>query len=143
MIKSALGATIVFDIMRRVFASRHTNRPVQFLGRGASLLPVVDVLNCYISGEAGENVLLWKWVEDLTQGAVECVKSISDIHELSFIRYVNPHLDVRCSNSGWFFNTKTSRASDRGEHHGSKTKESDSGRSDHGESSYCNQGMLS
>ncbi|KAF8601985.1 hypothetical protein BDV93DRAFT_474979, partial [Ceratobasidium sp. AG-I] len=56
--------------LQLVFGSRFDNRPIEFRGRGSSLLSVVDVLNRYITGEAGENVLLWKWVEDLTSGAV-------------------------------------------------------------------------
>ncbi|KAF8593824.1 hypothetical protein BDV93DRAFT_549408 [Ceratobasidium sp. AG-I] len=52
-----------------VFGSRHGSGPIQFRGRGPSLLAVVDVLDQFISGETGENVLLWKWVEDLTHAS--------------------------------------------------------------------------
>lgn len=61
-----------------IFGSRYDNRTVQFRGRGPSLLAIVDVFNHYITGVVGENILLCKWVEDLTDGAIHCIQNVSD-----------------------------------------------------------------
>ncbi|KAG9092594.1 hypothetical protein FRC07_011620, partial [Ceratobasidium sp. 392] len=58
-----------------IFGSRHDGQPIWFKGRGASLEAVLDVLHRHITGDDGENVLLWTWVEDLTQAAKECIQN--------------------------------------------------------------------
>lgn len=74
-----------------IFGSRLDNRPVQFRGRGPSLLAVIDVLDRYISGETEENILLWKWVDDLTHGAVECAKTVGGFTTYSVLYIpINP-----------------------------------------------------
>jgi hypothetical protein len=60
-----------------VFGPRHVNQPIQLKGRGSSLEAIVDVLHHHLTGEAGENVLLWNWVEDLTRAAQEHKKTVS------------------------------------------------------------------
>lgn len=59
-----------------VFGSRYDSRAIQFRGRGPSLVAIINVFKSCITGEEGENILLWKWVEDLTHGAIECIKSV-------------------------------------------------------------------
>ena len=54
-----------------IFGSRSTGSPIQFKGRGRPLEAIVYILKKYIDGNGGENVLLWKWVEDLTHAATQ------------------------------------------------------------------------
>ncbi|KAJ7577226.1 hypothetical protein C8J56DRAFT_726501, partial [Mycena floridula] len=50
------------------FGSRSAG-PVVFKSRGPGLEAVVDVLRDYITGSKGQNLLLTKWVDDLTESA--------------------------------------------------------------------------
>lgn len=49
--------------------------PVQFAERGPGLEAVVEVLQKYITGDDGENILLWKWVEDLSLASCAAYKA--------------------------------------------------------------------
>ena len=65
-----------------VFGSRSSGRLIEFRGRGPSLEAIVYTFYKYIDGEDGENVLLWKWVQDLTHAAIEASKNVSDVFKL-------------------------------------------------------------
>ncbi|CEL56164.1 hypothetical protein RSOLAG1IB_11852 [Rhizoctonia solani AG-1 IB] len=54
-----------------IFGSRSTGNAIQFRGRGRSLEAIVYVLRKYINGDDRENIILWKWVEDLTSSAAQ------------------------------------------------------------------------
>ncbi|EUC62852.1 hypothetical protein RSOL_459100, partial [Rhizoctonia solani AG-3 Rhs1AP] len=58
-----------------IFGSRSVDRVINFKGRGRSLEAIVYIFMKYIDGEDGENVLLWKWVADLTHAAVQASTS--------------------------------------------------------------------
>ncbi|KAG9120983.1 hypothetical protein FRC07_003254, partial [Ceratobasidium sp. 392] len=60
-----------------IFGSRSGGRSIVFRGRGPSLEAVVYIFYKYITGEDGENKLLWKWVGDLTEAAKEASKDVS------------------------------------------------------------------
>ncbi|KAG8950373.1 hypothetical protein FRC03_012905 [Tulasnella sp. 419] len=51
------------------FGSRHQGH-IQFKEKGPNLEAVVPLLKKYINGESKEEVLLLKWVEDLTKSAI-------------------------------------------------------------------------
>lgn len=68
-----------------IFGSRSSGRLLEFRGRGPSLEAIVHTFYKYINGEDGENVLLWKWVQDLTQAAVEASKNVS--YALNLVSY--------------------------------------------------------
>ncbi|KAG8744356.1 hypothetical protein FRC11_013491, partial [Ceratobasidium sp. 423] len=54
-----------------VFGSQSPDGCVRFRGGGRSLEAIVYILNKYIDGNNGDNLLLWKWVDDLTRGATQ------------------------------------------------------------------------
>ncbi|KEP46915.1 DUF659 family protein [Rhizoctonia solani 123E] len=54
-----------------IFGSRSTGSVIRFKGRGRALEAIVYTLKKYIDGDDGDNVLLWKWVEDLTHAATQ------------------------------------------------------------------------
>jgi hypothetical protein len=51
---------------------------IKFKGRGRSLEAIVYIFMKYIDGEDGENILLWKWVADLTCAAAQISTSQTD-----------------------------------------------------------------
>ena len=61
-----------------IFGSRSINGIIKFRGRGRSLEAIVYIFMKYIDGEDGENVLLWKWVADLTRAAAQISISQTD-----------------------------------------------------------------
>lgn len=65
-----------------IFGSRSDGRFIKFRGRGPSLEAIVYIFYKYIDGEGGENQLLWKWVQDLTDAAKEAANNVSYISKL-------------------------------------------------------------
>ncbi|KAF9021143.1 hypothetical protein BDZ89DRAFT_1071717 [Hymenopellis radicata] len=48
--------------------------PIKFKGRGPALEAVVPILRRYLTGKSGENLLLIKWVDDLTAAAILAIE---------------------------------------------------------------------
>ncbi|KAJ7049280.1 ribonuclease H-like domain-containing protein, partial [Mycena amicta] len=59
---------VVNRALERAFGPRN-NGLVQFTSRGPLLEAVVQLLRRYITGKEGQNVILMKWVDDLTEAA--------------------------------------------------------------------------
>ncbi|KAG9081011.1 hypothetical protein FRC06_005913, partial [Ceratobasidium sp. 370] len=57
--------------LQLIFGSRVDGQPIKLKGQGQGLEAVVDILHRHITGEGEENVLLWKWVDDLLRAAKE------------------------------------------------------------------------
>ncbi|QRW16066.1 hypothetical protein RhiXN_04067 [Rhizoctonia solani] len=52
-----------------IFGSQNAGNVITFKGRGQLLEAIVYIFKKYIDGENGENIPLWKWVDDLTHAA--------------------------------------------------------------------------
>lgn len=63
--------TALHHRLELIFGSRGGNQPIVFRGRGLSLESIVYIFYKYITGEDGDNMILWSWVGDLTRAAAQ------------------------------------------------------------------------
>ncbi|KAJ7581917.1 hypothetical protein C8J56DRAFT_895468 [Mycena floridula] len=72
-ILSSFAQSVVNQALEVSFGSR-AKGPVTFQSRGPALEAVVDVLRDSINGVNGENIILTKWVDDLTAAATQAIE---------------------------------------------------------------------
>jgi hypothetical protein len=70
-----------------VFGSRGIDSMIKFKGRGRSLEALVYIFMKYIDGEDGENLLLWKWVADLTRTATQISRPQTESVHIYIVKF--------------------------------------------------------